>query len=123
VGGVRVRPLDVTAALLFPRWQLPAGEADLTVMQITVEGTRGGERLRYVHDLLDRYDPESGITSMARTTGYAATAAVRLVARGLYTRPGISPPEYLGRDRACVDFMLAAQADRGILYTETVETR
>ena len=36
--GGEVRPIDVTAALLFPAWKLGPGEGDLTVMQILVEG-------------------------------------------------------------------------------------
>ena len=32
VGGAKVRPLDVTSALLFPKWTYAPGEEDLTVM-------------------------------------------------------------------------------------------
>src|SRR5262249_39081794 len=40
VNGQQVVPLDLTTALLFPQWQFKEGEADLTVMRITVEGER-----------------------------------------------------------------------------------
>jgi lysine 6-dehydrogenase len=116
VGGTRIRPIDVTSKLLFPKWKLEPGEADLTVMQVIVQGEQDGRRLRYVYDLLDRYDPETDTHSMARTTGYTATMAIRLLAAGLYDRKGISPPEFLGRDPACVEFMLDGLAERGVEY-------
>jgi saccharopine dehydrogenase-like NADP-dependent oxidoreductase len=106
VNGVKVKPLDVTAKLLIPRWTLKKGEKDLTVMRITVEGEKNGEKLRYTYDLFDKYDEKEDITSMARTTGYSATMGVRLLAKGLYKQVGISPPEYVGRDQKCVDFTL-----------------
>ncbi|MEZ4387245.1 MAG: saccharopine dehydrogenase C-terminal domain-containing protein [Candidatus Krumholzibacteriia bacterium] len=121
VAGQLVRPLDLTARLLFPMWQLQDGEGDLTVMQIRVAGRRDGRRRAHVYDLLDEFDHELGVTSMARTTGYTATLTVRMVIDGLYAEKGISPPEYLGRDPRCVDFLLAGLAERGVLYRERVE--
>ncbi|MEN8006663.1 MAG: saccharopine dehydrogenase C-terminal domain-containing protein [Candidatus Krumholzibacteriota bacterium] len=121
VGGHKVRPLDVTARLLFPMWKLEEGEGDITVMQIQVEGVRNNQRLRYVYDLVDRYDHDTGVTSMARTTGYTATMALRMVAEGLYIHRGISPPEFMGRQFGCVDYLLKGLADRGIVYRERVE--
>ncbi len=121
VGGHMVRPLDVTAKLLFPMWKLEPGEGDITVMQIQVEGRKNGQRLRYVYDLHDEFDHEMGVTSMARTTGYTATVALRMVAEGLYSHQGISPPEYLGGQFGCVDYLLKGLADRGVVYLERVE--
>ncbi len=119
-GGVRVRPLDLTARLLFSSWQLGPGEEDFTAMRIVVEGEKDGRRRRHTWDLLDRYDRETGTTSMARTTGYTCTAAVRLVAAGLYDRKGISPPEFVGRDAEAYTFMLRELAARGVVFRETV---
>lgn len=121
VRGQKIRPLDVTAKLLFPMWKLEPGEGDITVMKIQIEGQKDGQRLRYVYDLFDRFDHEAGVTSMARTTGYTATVALRLVAEGLYSRKGISPPEYLGRQQGFVDYMLKGLAARGVVYREKVE--
>ena len=55
-----------------------------------------------------------------RTTEKPGTA-IRLIAEGLYTQPGIAPPERLGREQACVDFMLAGLAARGVHYKESIE--
>ncbi|HEX7502751.1 MAG TPA: saccharopine dehydrogenase C-terminal domain-containing protein, partial [Acidobacteriota bacterium] len=67
IHGAHIRPLDLTAKLLFPIWKLQPGETDLTVMQVIVEGEKGGEKLRYVYDLFDRFDSASNVHSMART--------------------------------------------------------
>ncbi len=119
VSGVPVRPLDLTSRLLFALWKLEPGEEDLTVMRLEAEGVRAGRRLRRRLDLLDRYDRASATTSMARTTGYTCTAGVRALARGLYTRKGIAPPEFLGRERACYDFIIADLAERGVVFRES----
>jgi saccharopine dehydrogenase-like NADP-dependent oxidoreductase len=121
VNGVEVSPLELTAQLLFKEWQYQPGEADLTVMQVIVEGVRSGERVRYRYDLLDRYDPVTGVSSMARTTGYTATMMLRLLDKGLHTRPGLVYPEEIGRDEASYRFILEGLAERGIDYRESTE--
>jgi len=119
VAGAGVVPLDLIAALLFPLWQMEEGEEDFTVMRVTVEGTRDGLAQRHVFQLLDRCDRATGTTSMARTTGYTCAAMVRLVAGGRYRRPGISPPEYVGREPGCWAFIRAELARRGVGFTQT----
>jgi saccharopine dehydrogenase-like NADP-dependent oxidoreductase len=121
IEGSAVRPIDLTAKLLFPKWKLEPGDVDITVVRVMVDGDAGGRRTRYTFELFDRYDEASGIHSMARTTGYTATVTARLLASGLYTAPGITPPEYLGRHDACVRFLLDGLEQRGVVYTQTVE--
>ena len=119
VAGVELSPLDFTTALLFPLWFMEEGDEDFTVMRVTVEGEAAGKPVRRVFNLLDRYDRASGTTSMARTTGYTCTAAVRLLAAGGYPRKGISPPEFLGAEPGAWDFMRADLARHGVTFTET----
>ncbi len=121
VAGVAVRPLDLASRLLFPLWQFGPGEEDITAMRVVVEGTSAGRRVRRTFEMLDRYDRTTGTSSMARTTGYTCAAGVRLVVRGLWGRKGVSPPEFLGRERACYEFMMADLAARGVAFRETVE--
>ena len=118
VAGQQVRPRDLAERLLFPMWKLEEGEGDLTVLRIEVCGERAGRPARRGWELLDRFDATAGVTSMARTTGYTATMALRLLARGLYTRKGISPPEYLGREARHLDFLLTGLRERGVVYRE-----
>jgi saccharopine dehydrogenase-like NADP-dependent oxidoreductase len=121
IAGRRIRPLDITANLLFSKWKLRENDRDITVLKLIVEGKRAGEKWRYTYDLLDRYDSLTRTHSMARTTGYTATLALRMVAQGLYTQKGISAPEFIGRQPECVDFMLQGLKERGVIYRETAE--
>ncbi len=119
VAGVEISPLDLTTALLFPLWFMQEGEEDFTVMRVTVEGEKDGQRKRSVLNLLDRYDRATKTTSMARTTGYTCTAAVRLLAQGGFTRKGISPPEFIGQVPGAWDFIRADLAKHNVIFTET----
>ncbi|HEX6558276.1 MAG TPA: saccharopine dehydrogenase C-terminal domain-containing protein [Longimicrobiales bacterium] len=121
VAGAAVRPLDVTARLLFEAWRFQPGEADLTAMRVIVEGRRGQRRVRYTYDLLDRCDAASGTLSMARTTGYTCTAAVRLLASGQHTHAGITPPELLAASPGNVDFIFADLALHGVTFQRREE--
>lgn len=116
IDGVPVRPIDVTAKLLFPLWRLRPGEPDITVMQIRIAGDEGGKRREYVYRLFDRNDEETGVSSMARTTGYTCTAAARLLLDGDYARKGISPPEFLGTDETCFRKILGYLEERNVRY-------
>jgi len=120
VKGQHIRPIDLTTHLLFPMWDLKDAE-DLTIMMVMVEGMKDGRKVRHTWELTDQYDEASGIHSMARTTGYTATAAVRMITSGLYKRKGISPPEYIGFEPSCVDFMLKDLAKRNVIYHEKTE--
>jgi saccharopine dehydrogenase-like NADP-dependent oxidoreductase len=120
IDGKTIRPLDVTSRLLFPKWELNQGETDITVMKIIVEGKKDGKQTSLRFDLFDRYDEKAGVHSMARTTGYTATAVTRLMARKLFDRTGVSPLEVIGQKPACVDFILQHLKKRGIKYKKTV---
>jgi saccharopine dehydrogenase-like NADP-dependent oxidoreductase len=121
IEGSKVRPIDLTAKLLFPMWKMDPGEADVTVMKVIIEGSKAGKKTRITYDLFDTYDSTTGIHSMARTTGYTATAAVRMLAKGLFTERGVFAPELVGRSRTCVEFLLAELRARGVVYKETIE--
>lgn len=120
IGGAMIRPIDLTAALLFPRWTMGPGEADLTVLWVQIKGRQGGQDVHHSFRLLDRFDPQTGTLSMARTTGYTATAAVRMLVEGLYTEPGIAPPELIGRHKKPFDFMIRSLRERKVHCEEEV---
>ena len=116
-----VRPRDVTEALLFSAWQFEEGEPDLTVMRIVVEGKKSGKSLRHTYNLLDYYNPDTETSSMARTTGYTCTAMVHLIAKGLWTEPGLAPPEVVGRNAHCYDSVLKHLENRNVHVFQKVE--
>ena len=113
VNGQLIRPIDVTSKLLFPKWKLKPGEEDYTVMRIRLK-LDSGKTLQYY--LLDRFDRENNIISMARTTGYTATAAANLVLNGDYSKAGINPAEYIGVEEKNFRFILNYLEERGVVY-------
>ena len=121
VNGVHISPIEFTSKLLFPKWKLEEGEEDITIMKVIVSGAKGSKTLRYTWDLFDTYDQQTNVHSMARTTGYTATMALRMVIAGLYTRKGVSAPEFIGKESECVNFMLKGLEERGVIYNERVE--
>ncbi len=116
INGQPVVPRELTSHLLREQWQLRPGDREFTVMRILMEGTYNGERRSVQYDVFDEYDAATGISSMARTTGYACSAAVNLVLTGKYREPGVSPPEHLGRQAACFDYIMEYLRQRGIQY-------
>jgi len=120
VGGINVVPRELAARLLIPLWEFGPGDEDVTVMRVEIAAVSGSVSSRYVFELLDRYDAQTGTLSMARTTGYTCTAVVRLVASGLYSRSGISPPEYVGRNAGCFESVVGDLKARGVDLRESV---
>ena len=120
VEGQKIRPIALTSKLLFRQWRLEEGEADVTVMQVLIDGHKDGTGYTYTFNLVDWYDQQTNTTSMARTTGYTATIIARQVLSGMYRNPGISPPEYLGQAPGCYKDLLSGYHDRGIVLDEQV---
>ncbi|MDW8328671.1 MAG: saccharopine dehydrogenase C-terminal domain-containing protein [Candidatus Bipolaricaulota bacterium] len=116
INGMQIRPLDLTAKLLFPQWRLDPDEPEFTIMRVTIEGIENGRRKEYVYELLDRFDSKTKTSSMARTTGYTCTAVATLVLEGIFTQKGIIPPEYIGADERCFQAVMEYQRARNVHY-------
>ena len=116
VNGTKIRPIDVTSKLLFPKWKLKKGEEDFTIMRIVIEGTEKGIPKKYTYNLLDRYDKNTETISMARTTGYTCTAAANLLLDGGFSEYGVNPPEYLGTGEGNLAYILRYLEERGVKY-------
>ena len=120
IKGVKIKPLDLTSELLFPKWKLKEDEDELTVMRVMIQGKKGGKRLRYTYDLLDYYDKEEQATSMSRATGFPCAIVAHLIAEGEYTHKGVSPPEYLGKEHEVYKKILKELAKRNIIYRKNI---
>ena len=57
---------------------------------------------------------------MARTTGYTCTAAVNLIAKSLFNKEGVYPPELVGNDKTCFEFVLNYLKDRNVNWRKTI---
>ncbi len=115
VKGQSISPLEFTSALLFDQWKLGENEAEFTLMQIKI--TDAEKTICY--DLYDVYDAVTQTSSMSRTTGYTCTAALNLLIEKLFTEKGVFPPELVGKDENCFNFILNYLSTRNIIYRKT----
>ena len=112
VAGSEISPLEFTSKILFNEWRLGETEEEITVMRITIKG----EGKKIVYHLYDEYDQATQTSSMARTTGYTATAAANLLLDGLFTEKGVFPPELVGKNETCFNYILTYLESRNIYY-------
>ena len=87
VDGAKVKPRRVLGELLVKN--LPHDEPDAVLVRVELTGD--GKRLRY--DIIDRYDPETGLSAMMRTTAFPASIVALMMARNQTTSKGALPQE------------------------------
>ncbi len=114
VKGAQVRPRDLFIATAGERLKKdPRTSPDLVVLRVEAEGEKDGEELLVRFDLLDRFDPETGITAMMRTTGYSLAITGALQAAG-EIEPGVWTPDECMPAAAYID----ALARRNVVIYE-----
>jgi lysine 6-dehydrogenase len=120
VNGTPVSPLDFTSQLLFNEWKLGETEEEITVFRVTLKGENAnGHTEEVVYSMYDEYSSETETSSMARTTGYTATAAANLFLDGVFSEKGVFPPELVGKHKACFDYFLSYLEERNIHYVKS----
>ena len=120
VKGSKVSPLDFTRQVLFKDWKLGDAEEEITVMRVSLKGENAsGQKEEVIYTLHDEYCSETGTSSMARTTGYTATAAASLFLEGHFTEKGVFPPELVGKYKVCFDYFLEYLEERNIHFVKT----
>ena len=117
INGIMIRPIDLTAKLLFPKWQMKEGDEDFTVMRIKISGKEDKNHVQYTYTLLDRFQNDT--ISMARTTGFTCTSVANLILENKFTKVGISPPEYLGDH---YEFISNYLKKRSVIYEVSKKT-
>jgi len=120
VAGTKVDPKEVTAKLFERKLKRPE-IPDIVVMLIRVSGLKGDKRIQYVYHVLDHYDKERRVTSMARTTAYTASIVARLLARKMIEKKGVIPPEKLGMDEALFDKIIGELKKKRVTIKEEKE--
>jgi lysine 6-dehydrogenase len=87
VGDVTVAPRRVLGELLVAN--LPHDEPDVVLVRVEFAGD--GKRLTY--DIIDRYDPKTGLSAMMRTTAFPASIVALMMGRGQTSPKGALPQE------------------------------
>lgn len=117
---VDISPLEFTSRLLLDQWKLEPGEEEFTIMKVIIRGEKDGKQRTVLYELLDYYDIKSGTSSMARTTGYTCTAVANLVAKKLFQEKGLFPPELVGKDKTCFDFVMQYLQERNVNWKKSM---
>ena len=119
VKGKEVTPFDFTTEILFKAWKLGAEEPEFTIMRVIVQGEENGIKKEITYDLYDEYDAIEKISSMARTTGFTATAAANMVLNDVFSQKGVFPPELIGKKPECYTYIIDYLKKRNIHYIKT----
>ncbi|MFO7828823.1 MAG: saccharopine dehydrogenase C-terminal domain-containing protein, partial [Bacteroidales bacterium] len=117
--GKEVVPFDFTSEILFNAWKLNPDDEEFTIMRVILKGEEKGTQKEIVYDLLDEYDKEEKISSMARTTGFTATAATDMILNGIFNQKGMFPPELVGKIPECFHYIINYLKERKIIYKKT----
>ncbi|MDR3612021.1 MAG: saccharopine dehydrogenase C-terminal domain-containing protein [Candidatus Obscuribacterales bacterium] len=94
--------------------QYPAEEFP-DVLLMVVEAGKGKEKRSW--RLIDRKVGEQ--SAMSRTTGYTTAAVAMLLAKKVFTEPGVHPPEHLGKNPDIAKMVIADLLERGVTVTDT----
>ena len=105
---------DDTVKKLFKDWKLEENEPEFTVLDINIYSKH--KNIHY--HLYDETDIDSNTSSMARTTGYTATATVNMLINNLWVEKGVYPPEKVGKNHKCFEFLLNYLMKRNIKLIE-----
>ena len=76
---------------------------DMVVARVDVAGEKGGQPARIRYEVIDYHDPATGITAMARTTGFSLAITALMQARGQVTAPGVGTPDEVIRPELYVE--------------------
>ena len=96
-----------TIKKLFKDWNLEKDEPEFTILKVEIETIIS-------YELFDEFDEVTKSTSMARTTGYTATATINLILEGLFETKGVFPPENVCINKNIFDFILNYLAKRHV---------
>ena len=121
-GFFKAKHRNATAKVLLEQWQFDDKEPDLTVMEISAQGIKNGQKHSETYQLIDHYDQQNHVSSMARTTGYTCAAGVRLALNPEFKNllpKGVLPPEIIGQNKVWFDHIINELDYHDIKLTRT----
>jgi len=116
--GQQIVPLNYTSAILLNEWKLQPGEEEFTIMKVIVKGKMNDQPKVIEFTMLDKYDIATQTSSMSRTTGYTCTATVNAFAEGLFNEKGVFPPELVGKNESCFNYILSYLKERNVNWVK-----
>ena len=105
---------DKTINRLFKDWKLKEDEPEFTILDINIYSD--SKNIHY--HLYDETDDISKSSSMARTTGFTATATINMLLNNLWSKKEFFPPELVGENEQCIDFLLSYLSARNVTMSQ-----
>ena len=94
INGIVTTPRAISEKILLPK-MAGASNEDITVVRVEVIGKKDGQSIKHSWDMIDLYDHERNITSMAKTTALPAAILAKWIALDKVTETGVVAIEEL----------------------------
>ena len=91
VNGKSIKPREFFGKLL--EKNLPADEPDYVLIRLEFFGKKDGKEDWFNYDIVDKYDEETGLSAMMRTTAFPASIIAQMMAKGEVSTRGAIPQE------------------------------
>ena len=105
-----------TAESLFKEWNPGKEDYDQTIMRLEFSGIKDGKEITETYNLLDYFDIQKNITSMARTTGYTCAALANVILSGAFSQKGVFTLETFGAVPNLVENILGYLSERNVQF-------
>ncbi len=93
VDGQKIIPRKVLAELL--KKNLPADEPDFVLVRLEFYGKKNQNYFRLRYSIVDKFDEQSQLSAMMRTTAFPASIVAQMLVRGEVSARGAIPQELL----------------------------
>lgn len=110
INGTEISPLEFSSKILFKNWFLNEGDDEFTAMRIIIKS----DAKNVIANIYDENCKKTQTSSMARTTGYTACAAVNILLEDKFNSTGINPPEFVGKNEAFYNYIIQYLKNRNI---------
>lgn len=94
IDGMTTTARALSEHILSPKLKGTSSE-DITVVRVEVSGKKDGIETKYSWEMIDLFDTDNNITSMAKTTAIPASITAKWIAKGKITETGVIPIEDL----------------------------
>jgi len=120
IGFFKKEHIEATAKVLIECWKQTEDDHDLTVMKVLLRGIYNQKETIITYSLLDFFDKNESISSMARTTGFTCCAMAECLLDNRFTKKGVFPPEIPGKEEYMFNFIISYLKNRGVEWTCTI---
>ena len=92
INGLTINQRDLLAKLLEPKLQYKDNERDVAVLRVELAGVSAGQHKRYIYEMVDYRDLDTGLMAMNRTVGFTAAIGAQMIAENDISSSGLLNP-------------------------------